>query len=258
MFQELFGDLLAHYENVLKDCPRVVEELFPVCAEIISIFDDDKLDDASKDEAAKEAMRPLQEEEYGDYYHPHPNTYSTSECMDVMERMVRDHDVPVIERGTFDAFEANQEERLHSIFDMSLEIDLIPDDWHALSMIKTKDGKDCIICAHHFTLATKEQSIQGRFSAGRSYLAFTGLLHDTGNMTQEVYDCLLRLLTAFLMQIDNSDKDEDSQFDGVREARNRMFPLGTFNPAIQEFCTIQRTGFGCQGYNLFILARGSW
>jgi hypothetical protein len=153
---------------------------------------------------ARAALGSIQGKHYNSYVHPKDADLGKGGC-EVLEKLLKelpDDRVIIIERATIAAMKKKESVWLHSLIDMESEVDLLPEDPRALSLVRAKKSKNRLVFGASYFMAMAEETCrEARFSSVKAFLAFADLLQASGNLTVHHVQRLRRILKSFLMRL---------------------------------------------------------
>jgi hypothetical protein len=166
------------------------------------------------------ALRLIQGENYSSYVHPSSAELARGarqKLEKIFKELPKEH-VIIIERATIAALEETDPEWLPKYINMDLEMELVPGDFRALSLLRAHSGHRVLFTASYFVAMAEKTNTQARFSSVRAYLAFVDLLVASSNIANEEGQRHRRILQTYLMKLefgdsDNNDASEKSNAD---------------------------------------------
>ena len=206
-FETLFGlNKATKWIDCVDRCPRL-DALEAVVSNIEAVLAEDDV----KANVIRDALTPLQDENYSHYYPPADSDWGKNgkKKLETLLTTLSTGWLIWMERSTFTSIKKEDKDWLASVVDLESGIEVIPDDPMSCCLMKSHAGHKIIVSASHFTMFDPVSSGKNRFTAVQSFLTQLELMFQVGVV--EHYDHVVQqrmILKSFLMRVDASSTDD--------------------------------------------------
>jgi hypothetical protein len=225
-------------------------------------------------EAIRQALRPVQDDEYSVYQYPSEDELG-GKAFSLFGKILEDsatNDSVYMERGTFQAIQKNNRSWVEANLDEENAIHVLPDKH--LSFLRHKDtGTRIHVSSSLFTMYAQNTHEDHIFQAAKTFLLYLDLMVLAGNVDNSVALQQKAIVQAYLMNLEfgraNDSDDYEELHMNMRAARRRACPQGYFWGSPQNTQSVSRRlkvhycvalyfyeGLGEDAFRLLLIANG--